>query len=751
MRNTETLNTKKIIRILQHPEAALKLPSEEQKILILKGALLSLKQEASPEAISALYEVCTNSSLHEIVEASLFNLAELARNGTDAAADKFISALIQIRNIEEIKSYIDLTPHIIDSDLKAAFLFISNQIDGYAQFDQNYEMLARYFNIAHPNIRKNILSAAKNEGFAALHLILTTFFCQNDPDFEGLIEYFKDFDPPDKKLALELLQNKAMLGSLNAQDSLCRLFINYDDHQSQAIAMQNNYTPTDPVLKACFLFLSGLWTEYDLFDFDHSLISSAFRTMPQKIRKRLLDQSRLSGNTQWLQSVQAKSAQHFSTLSDLDWQNLIRQSLSGSEFSKLWNISFLAPPYWTVQALTKLEKYNWMPEDKNDEIFFRSILEKIHNTSLTAITLNSKKTRQIADQKISCLAANFEKHRIVTGGPHPEICVWDINDFHKPIKTLYSPGRTTTALAISSDAEYLVTGGGDHKLHVLHIERDQTLKSVKSHENMIKTLIISNDQKRLYSSAFDGKVKEWRFPFGDFLNNIHSSSSEIYKIDLGENDSRLLCIGADQDLSVYKLPSGQKHRNISLPDSTIITMAAAQDFPVVAIYDSNHTIRIFNYDSGKEFINFKPFTSHRVTNLEISHDGQHLVCVQNNGDFHIYNTASGRHLGSYTDQGTRVSGISLNKTFETAVVSFLNGQISLFDLSSIDLINHIPLHDAPPNLIEKIQEKMTLHDIAKSEKAWLKIILEMLRWQQRFEIQLSENNHMQIGEFDILI
>ena len=110
--------------------------------------------------------------------------------------------------------------------------------------------------------------------------------------------------------------------------------------------------------------------------------------------------------------------------------------------------------------------------------------------------------------------------------------------------------------------------------------------------------------------------------------------------------------------------------------------------------------------------------------------------------------STARALEELAHHKRAVIGLALTPGGETLVSASGDGSVTLWNLE-VFLMARQPVEDMPLDRAASIQRQMEANSITPPEKNWLAFTLELLRWKQRFDIQLEGARTISVGEFDI--
>ncbi|KAJ3045517.1 pre-rRNA processing protein [Rhizophlyctis rosea] len=87
------------------------------------------------------------------------------------------------------------------------------------------------------------------------------------------------------------------------------------------------------------------------------------------------------------------------------------------------------------------------------------------------------------------------------------------------------------ACAVSSDGEFLATGGMDKTIHIWSVADDKHLSSFKQHRDAVSSLAFRRGTNQLYSASYDRTVKLWNVDELAYIETLFGHQDRIPCID----------------------------------------------------------------------------------------------------------------------------------------------------------------------------------------------------------------------------
>ncbi len=104
------------------------------------------------------------------------------------------------------------------------------------------------------------------------------------------------------------------------------------------------------------------------------------------------------------------------------------------------------------------------------------------------------------------------------------IWIWDF-ELGVELKTLKAHKGHVTALAITIDSRYILSGGQDGVVNLWDLESGTLLKSMTGHSTAVIMIHITNDGQHVITGSTDGTVRTWLLRGGVLLESLTSTEN----------------------------------------------------------------------------------------------------------------------------------------------------------------------------------------------------------------------------------
>jgi len=220
------------------------------------------------------------------------------------------------------------------------------------------------------------------------------------------------------------------------------------------------------------------------------------------------------------------------------------------------------------------------------------------------------------------------KHLVSIADRDLAVKIWDIHK-RELVSSLAPNSAHVTAVAVSPDQRFIVTGGEDGFTRSWDIDRGVLLRT-SEHEHGIYSMAISPDGRHLLCGSrrtpgerYPGVVWIRDFEIGTLLKTLSGHKGHVTAITMTA-DSKYVLSG-DQHGSVYlwDLETGTLLKTMSGHSAPILTIHVSHDGQHVITGSPDGTVRVWILRGGVLMANLTH--TENVHTLTVSPDGRHVI------------------------------------------------------------------------------------------------------------------------------
>jgi WD40 repeat protein/copper chaperone CopZ len=194
-------------------------------------------------------------------------------------------------------------------------------------------------------------------------------------------------------------------------------------------------------------------------------------------------------------------------------------------------------------------------------------------------------------------------------------------------------GQTAvTAVAISKNGKYLVSGGLDRKLRVWDLKTKALIHFSEEHIEKISDVAISDDGQTIVSSGgfsdnggevicLSGNLWQKKLKLGNLNEGFKSS---VNSVDISSDGKFIVSASKDGTLRLWNAQNGQLIRDMTEPYTSLLKVRFSPDGRTIATIARDKAIRLWDSQTGQKLTALLGHTQ-EVTSIAFSSDGQWIV------------------------------------------------------------------------------------------------------------------------------
>ncbi|XP_071707263.1 U3 snoRNP-associated protein-like EMB2271 [Rutidosis leptorrhynchoides] len=191
-----------------------------------------------------------------------------------------------------------------------------------------------------------------------------------------------------------------------------------------------------------------------------------------------------------------------------------------------------------------------VPSPKETDKF--EVLVK-HRQSVTAVVLSEDDTKGFSASKDGYIV----QWDVESG--KTESYVWPSEDVLKshgakePQGGAKKRSKHVLALAVSSDGQYLASGGFDRHIHLWDTRTREHIQAFPGHKGPVSCLTFRQGTAELFSGSYDRTIKIWNADDRSYITTLFGHQSDVLTIDCLRKE-RVLTVGRDRTMHLWKVP-----------------------------------------------------------------------------------------------------------------------------------------------------------------------------------------------------
>ncbi|MEM6867418.1 MAG: pentapeptide repeat-containing protein [Cyanobacteria bacterium P01_C01_bin.121] len=299
------------------------------------------------------------------------------------------------------------------------------------------------------------------------------------------------------------------------------------------------------------------------------------------------------------------------------------------------------------------------------------------NTTTLSANLTLVKSIEVADQVWAIDTQTRDDGQVVvaSGDAEGTVQIWD-GPTGEALRTLKAHNDMVRSVAISPSGERLVSSSGDG-IKVWQPQTGELLYSLPTEPGVpVWSVAISPDEQTFVSGDYAGNIRVWEMESG--AQRYHVSIGEpVWSVAIAP-DSQSFVSGSDDNLAHHwDLATGALLQSFSDHTDTVRAVAISPDGKTLATGSWDSTINLWNLVSGELTATLQGH-SDRVVSLAISPDGKTLASSSVDSTLRLWDLDKQQLAKTLDNSDGWVLSVAFDPLEQTLVSGGKNKQIKLW-------------------------------------------------------------------------
>lgn len=228
------------------------------------------------------------------------------------------------------------------------------------------------------------------------------------------------------------------------------------------------------------------------------------------------------------------------------------------------------------------------------------------------------------------------------GGKSGTTVTWEIETG----KTILRAGKdfdSVLAASLRADLGGLSFGGPGKRVKLWDTQHDEPLVSIKKHTDWVTQLAYSPDGVLLASGGRGGGVYIWEAHTGNEFHSLRAHQAAITGITWRADSNLLASCSEDGQVIIWEMNRGRQAKKWSAHSGGVLSVHWTRNGHLVT---SGRDKKVKIWKPDFTLLKELPAFQTMVVRVTFSHDGQRIFCADWQGSISVWDTASGKQVGS---------------------------------------------------------------------------------------------------------
>ncbi len=259
---------------------------------------------------------------------------------------------------------------------------------------------------------------------------------------------------------------------------------------------------------------------------------------------------------------------------------------------------------------------------------------------------------------VVAIALSSDARMLVSGGLDDRIMLWDLTTGER-LGILTGHSKPINCLATSPDGKTLISCSDDDTIKIWQLPNGAMLRSLAGHSRDVNSVAISPDGQFFASGSEDRTVCVWRTKTGELLQSFTDLAGMVRSVAISPNSQILASGGLDNQIKLWNLHTGHLVRTLSGHTNSVMSISISPDGQILASSSKDKTIKLWNPNTGAVIRTLLGHTE-IVNSIAISPDGKTLISGSNDKTVKLWVLATGELIGTLTEHTNSVNVVAVS-------------------------------------------------------------------------------------------
>ena len=314
------------------------------------------------------------------------------------------------------------------------------------------------------------------------------------------------------------------------------------------------------------------------------------------------------------------------------------------------------------------------------------------------------------------------------------------------VATLRGHKDLVSSLAVTPDGSLLASGSNDGTICLWRLPGGQRSATLRGHKDRVCFLAITPDGRLLSSASRDHSLRLWHLPSGRCAMALLRRQGHVNAVT--PDGSLLASAGWDKTISLCRLPDGACVTTLRGHKDVVVSLAVTPDGSLLASGSWDGTIRLWRLPGG-ECVATLLGHEYSVLSVAFSPDGSLLASGSDDNTVRLWRLPGGECAATLRGYGHPIDSLAVTPNGSLLTSSSATKTIRLWR-SEIATLAATPI----AALARDHHRLLTLRRDAgadERERAWLDLMLALIDYHRRYDVEIAATTHVVVGETDIEI
>lgn len=250
------------------------------------------------------------------------------------------------------------------------------------------------------------------------------------------------------------------------------------------------------------------------------------------------------------------------------------------------------------------------------------------------------------------------------------------------ILTLRGHEQWISSVAYSPDGKRIVSGSGDDTVKVWEALTGKELLSWRTAGKGVTALALSSDGKQIVTGHWDKSIQIWDASSGKKLSTLRGHAENITSISLSSDGKRIVSGSGDDTLKIWDTATGKILHSLDHDNEyDIAAVAFSPDGKWIVSGDGDNVLKVWDAANGEDV---RTLLGHdgAITAVAFSPDGRSIVSGSIDDSVRIWDSESGKELMTLRGHADDITAVAFDAAGKRIASSSADGTVKIWEARS---------------------------------------------------------------------
>lgn len=261
--------------------------------------------------------------------------------------------------------------------------------------------------------------------------------------------------------------------------------------------------------------------------------------------------------------------------------------------------------------------------------------------------------------RITALRVSRNGRYVLTGSEDNTARLWEV-ETGQCVRTLEGHTGSVESVGLSAGGLYALSGAHDRTVRLWDVNLCQCIRVLERHEDVVRAVDISRDGRLAFSGSQDGEIIVWDAERGEALHVMRGHANRVNAVCASRDAEALVSAGDDGAVKLWRVRDGALIRGFEGHEGPVNAAWLSPCGGYLLSGGRDTIIRLWDTKTGACLRTFRGHTDQVKTTM-LSRDGQYAVSGGRDCVVRLWQAGNGRCLRTFEGHAGSVNAVAITR------------------------------------------------------------------------------------------